>query len=55
MTKMHLLHKLLLLAVPGSVGLGVIIASANTSPSQPQIAEMPTEWKVQTVEMPKLD
>jgi hypothetical protein len=52
---MNLLQKLLLLAVPGSVGVGVIIASANTSQSQPQIAEMPTEWKVQTVEMPKLD
>jgi hypothetical protein len=55
MNKMHLLQKLLLLAIPGSVGAGVIIASANTSQSQPQIAEIPTEWKVQTVEMPKID
>lgn len=47
--------KLLLLAIPGSVGLGMTILPTNVSQPQPQIAEMPTEWKVQTVEMPKFD
>jgi hypothetical protein len=55
MNKMHLLQKLLLLSVPGSVGVGVIIASANTSQPQPKVAEIPTEWKIQTVEIPKID
>ncbi len=55
MNKLYLRQKLLLLAVPSSVGLGVIVTSGNTSQPQPEVAEMPTEWKVQTVEMPKLD
>jgi hypothetical protein len=46
--------KLLLLAIPGSVGLGIANLPADT-PSQPQIVEMPTEWKVQAVETPKFD
>jgi hypothetical protein len=52
---MHLSHKLLLLGIPGSVGLGLAIVPTNRSQPQPQIAEMPTEWKIQTVEMPKID
>lgn len=55
MNRMHLSPKLLLLAIPGSVGLGLAIVPTNGSQPQPQIAEMPTEWKVQTVEMPKFD
>ncbi len=47
--------KLLLLAIPGSVGLGMTLLPANVSQPQPQIAEMPTEWKVQAVEVPKFD
>jgi hypothetical protein len=46
--------KLLLLAIPGSVGLGIANLPTDT-PSQPQIVEMPTEWKVQVVETPKFD
>lgn len=55
MNKLYLRQKLLLLAVPSSLGLGAIVVSGNTSQPQPETAKMPTEWKVQTVEMPKLD
>ncbi len=55
MNRMHLSPKLLLLAIPSSVGLGLAIIPTNGSQPQPQIAEMPTEWKVQPVEMPKFD
>ena len=57
MNKLYLRQKLLLLAVPSSVGLGAIVTvtSGNTSQPQPETAKTPTEWKVQTVEMPKLD
>ena len=55
MNKLYLRQKLLLIAVPGSIGLGVIVTSANRSQSQPEVVEVPTEWKVQTVEMPKPD
>jgi hypothetical protein len=47
--------KLLLLAIPGTVGLGMTILPINISQPQPQIVEMPTEWKVQAVETPKFD
>ena len=47
--------KLLLLAIPGSVGLGMTILPTNISQPQSQIADMPTEWKVQAVEVPKFD
>ena len=47
--------KLLLLAIPGTVGLGMTILPTNISQPQPQIVEIPTEWKVQTVEAPKFD
>ena len=47
--------KLLLLAIPGSIGLGMTILPTNLSQPQPQpqIAEIPTEWKVQAVEAPR--
>jgi hypothetical protein len=53
--KIQLSPKLLLLAIPSSIGLGMVFAPNNGSQSQPQIAEMPTEWKVQTVAVPKID
>jgi hypothetical protein len=55
MNNIQLSPKLLLLAIPGSVGLGMAIFPTQVSQSQPQIAKMPTEWKIQTVEAPKLD
>ena len=55
MKSIQLSPKLLLLAIPGSVGLG--IANLPTDISQPQLqaAEMPTEWKVQAVGIPKFN
>jgi hypothetical protein len=55
MQTMYLSPKLLLIAIPGSIGLGMTIGQINGTKSPPQIAEMPTEWKVQTVEAPKID
>jgi hypothetical protein len=47
--------KLLLIAIPSSIGLGMTIWQINGAKSPPQIVEMPTEWKIQTVEAPKTD
>jgi hypothetical protein len=54
MNLIQLSPKFLLLAIPGSVGLGIANLQTDT-PSQTQIVEMPTEWKVQAVETPKFD
>jgi hypothetical protein len=52
---MQLPHKLLLLAVPGSITLGgMAIVSTNTAQSQPEVVPTPTQWKVQAVETPKI-
>lgn len=53
MYKIQLSPKLLLIAIPGSVGL--VMAILPPTGSQPQIVEMPTEWKIQTVEAPNLN
>ncbi len=52
---MQLPHKLLLLAVPGSITLGgMAMVSTNTAQSQPEAPPTPTQWKVQVVETPKI-
>jgi hypothetical protein len=55
MHNIQLSPKLLLLTIPGSVGLGIAIIPTQVSQSQPQTVEMPTEWKIQTVEAPTPD
>ncbi len=55
MKSIQLSPKLLLLAIPGSVGLGIANLPTDIFQPQPQTAEMPTEWKVQAVETPKFD
>jgi hypothetical protein len=53
--RMQLSPKLLLIAIPGSVGLGVSIVQADRLPSIEQhTAIVPTEWKIQTVEPPEI-
>lgn len=53
--RMQLSQKLLLIAVPGSVGLGVSIVQTDRLPSIEQNAAIvPTEWKIQPVEAPKI-
>lgn len=52
---MQLPNKLILLAIPGSVALGgIAMVSTNIAESQPEEAAIPTQWKIQAVEIPKL-
>ena len=55
MNLIQLSPKLLLLAFPGSVGIGIANLPTDTAQSQPQVVKMPTEWKIQTVAVPKVD
>jgi ribonuclease I len=55
MKNIQLSPKLLLIAIPGSVGFGMAIIPTQVSQSQSQTVEMPTEWKIKTVAAPKLD
>lgn len=52
---MQLPNKLMLLAIPGSVALGgIAMVSTNIAESQPEEPAVPTRWKIQVVETPKL-
>jgi hypothetical protein len=51
---MQLSRKLLLLAIPSSVGVGIASISHNLDQPQPQAIELPTEWKVQSVPIPEI-
>jgi hypothetical protein len=51
---MQLPQKILLLTIPSSIGLGMLIVSTNTAQSQPEVAAVATQWKVQAVEIPKI-
>jgi hypothetical protein len=52
MYKMYRSPKLLLMVIPSSIGWGMTILPTNGSPPPSQIAPMPTEWKVQSVQPP---
>ncbi len=52
---MQLSPKLLLIAIPSSLGLGVSIAQTERLlPIEQNTAIVPTEWKIQPVEAPKM-
>jgi hypothetical protein len=52
---MQLPHKLLSIAIPGSVALGgMAIVSTNTAQLQPEVTAIPTQWKIQVVETPQI-
>jgi Skp family chaperone for outer membrane proteins len=52
---MKLSQQLLLLSIPSSIGLGIAVVSTNTTTqSHPELAVVPTQWRVQAVETPKI-
>jgi hypothetical protein len=51
---MQLSRKVLLFAIPSSLGVGIASISHNLAQPQPQAIELPTEWKVQSVPIPAI-